>query len=120
MTDDNHLDFEIEVVAKDTSEADLDEMTRNLLGELKDETFADARLVSVGPAPEGSKGDSMATLAMAGLPIVLTGAVEVIKSWATRGQARTVKFKGRGIEFEGSAEELQKILAGLDKGKKKK
>ena len=120
MTDDNHLDFEIEVVAKDTSEADLDEMTRNLLGELKDETFADARLVSVGPAPKGSKGDAMAMLAVSAAPLVLQGAIEVIKSWAMRGQGRTVKFKGRGIDFEGPAEELEKLLAKLDKGKKKK
>jgi hypothetical protein len=37
-----------------------------------------------------------------------------------RGQGRTVKFKGKGIEFEGSPEELQKVFAKLEKGKKKK
>jgi len=31
-----------------------------------------------------------------------------------------VKFKGKGIEFEGSPEELQRLLATLEKGKKKK
>jgi len=31
-----------------------------------------------------------------------------------------VKFKGKGIEFEGSPEELQKLLASLEKGKTKK
>jgi hypothetical protein len=37
-----------------------------------------------------------------------------------RGQGRTVKFKGKGIDFEGSPEELKKLLATLDMGKKKK
>ncbi len=37
-----------------------------------------------------------------------------------RGQGRTVKFKGKGFEFEGSPEELQKLLKQLEKEKKKK
>jgi hypothetical protein len=31
-----------------------------------------------------------------------------------------VKFKAKGIEFEGSPEEFEKLLAALEKGKKKK
>ena len=120
MSTEDALEFEIEVLAENTTETDLDDMTRNLLGELKKETPVDAKMVSVGPAPEGSKGDSVAVLTMSALPMVLPGVVEIIKSWAMRGQARTVKFKGRGINFEGSADDLQKLLAGLDKGKKKK
>ncbi len=120
MTTEDSIEFEIVVVAKETSEEDLDKMTHNLLGELKRETIADPRFVSVGAAPEGSKGDAMVTLAVSALPAVLPGVIEIIKSWAMRGQGRTVKFKGRGIEFEGSPEELQKFLAALGKGKKKK
>jgi len=46
--------------------------------------------------------------------------VDLVQDWLTRGQGRTVKFKGMGIEFEGSPEELQKFLATYTKGKKKK
>ena len=37
-----------------------------------------------------------------------------------RGQGYIVKFKDKGFEFEGSPEESQKLLATLEKGKKKK
>jgi len=42
----------------------------------------------------------------------------LIQAWASRGQGRTVKFKGMGIEFEGSSEDLHKLLETLSKGKK--
>ena len=121
MTTEEPLEFEIEVLAENTSEEDLDKMTRNLLRELKENTkVAEPKLVSVGSAPAGSKGDALATLTMTALPIFLPSVVDIIKSWAMRGQGRTVKFKGRGIEFEGSPEELQKLLKSLEKEKKKK
>jgi hypothetical protein len=120
MSDEEPLEFEIEVIAKDTAEDDLSKMTYNLLKEIRDYTAAYPTMKSIGPAPAGSKGDSLAMLTMTALPLVLPGAIDIIKSWAMRGQGRTVKFKGKGIEFEGSPEELQKLLASLEKGKKKK
>jgi len=116
------LEFEIEILDSEASEEDLDRMTRNLLSELKGSDVESVNLVSVGTAPEGSKGDpiTIGTLAMTALPIVLPGVIDMIKAWATRGQGRTVKFKGKGIEFEGSPEELEKLLATLEKGRKKK
>ena len=97
-------------------------MTRNLLSDLQETDIESANLVSIGTAPEGSKGDplTIGTLAMSALPIVLPGVIDMIKDWANRGKGRTVKFKGKGIEFEGSPEELEKLLATLDKGRKKK
>ena len=122
MTTDDPIELEIEVLATDTTEEVLDKMTRNLLSELRRTDIESANLVSIGTAPEGSKGDpiTIGTLAITALPIVLPGVIDTIKAWASRGQGRTVKFKGKGIEFEGSPEELQKLLASLDKGKKKK
>jgi len=122
MATEDELEFEIEILDSDASEEDLDKMTRNLLSELKETDVESVNLVSVGAAPEGSKGDpiTIGTLAITALPIVLPSVIEVIKGWASRGQGRTVKFKGKGIEFEGSPEELQKLLASLEKGKKKK
>lgn len=114
------IELEIEVLASNTAKDDLDRMTRNLLKELKDETSAEAYMVSIGPAPKGSKGDVLATLTMSALPIVLPGVFDMIKAWAARGQGRTVKFKGKGIDFEGSPEDLQKLLKAIEKGKKRK
>lgn len=122
MTTEDALEFEIEVLDSNATEEDLDRITRNLLSELRDTNVESANLVSVGTAPEGSKGDPIAigTLAMSALPIVLPGVIDMIKDWANRGKGRTVKFKGKGIEFEGSPEELEKVLATLEKGRKKK
>ena len=122
MNTEDALEFEIEILDSEASEEDLDKMTRNLLSELKETDVESVNLVSVGTAPEGSKGDpiTIGTLAITALPIVLQSVIDIVKGWTSRGQGRTVKFKGRGIEFEGSPEELHKLLASLDKGKKKK
>ena len=110
------LEFEIEVIDTEASEEELDRMTRNLLSELRETNVESASLVSMGAAPEGSKGDpiTIGTLAMSAMPLVLPGVIEMIRGWTARGQGRTVKFKGKGIEFEGSAEDLEKLLARLD------
>lgn len=109
------LDFEIEVISQGATEEELDRMTRNLLFELRETDVESAELVSVGAAPEGSKGDpiTLGTLAMTVMPAVLPMVIEMVKDWTGRREGRTVKFKGKGIEFEGSPEELQKLLETL-------
>ena len=121
MTTEDPIKFEIEILAKDTTEEDLDKLTRNLLQELRGTDVESANLVSIGTAPEGSKGDplTIGTLAIEVLPAVLPGVIALVQAWVMRGQGRTVKFKGMGIEFEGSPEELKKLLDKLEKGKKK-
>ena len=116
------LEFEIEVIASHSTEEDLDRMTRNLLSELQETDVESAELVSIGSAPMGSKGDpiTIGTLAMTVMPAVLPGVIDMIKAWSGRKEGRTVKFKGKGIEFEGSPEDLEKLLARLAEGKKKK
>lgn len=71
MTIDNPIEFEIEVLATDATESDLDRMTWNLLSELKRTDVESVNLVSVGTAPEGSKGDpiTIGTIAMTALPV---------------------------------------------------
>lgn len=116
------LEFEIEIIAIDATEEELDGMTRNLLSELRKTDIESVELVSIESAPEGTKGDpiTIGTLAMTALPAVLPGVIDMIKGWTARREGRSVKFKGRGIEFEGSPEELEKILTTLDKRKRKK
>lgn len=125
MTTEEPIALEIEIIAEDTTEEDLDNMTRNLLMELRETHVESIDLISIGTAPEGSKGDpvTIGALAVEVLPAVLPSVIALIQAWVMRGQGRTVKFKGkvRGqtIDFEGSQEDLQKILAALEKGKKK-
>lgn len=122
MEDTKTAEFQIEVSASDATDEELDRITRQLLSELRELNVESAELTKGGPAPSGSKGDPIAlgSIALELMPAVLPSVIGLVQSWMTRGQGRTVKFKGKGIEFEGSPEELKKLLATLDKGKKKK
>lgn len=122
MANDNPIEFEIEILARDVTEEDLDKMARNLLSELREANVESANFVATGAAPEGSKGDAvtLGTLALTVLPATLPSVIGLIQAWAMRGQGRTVKFKGKGIEFEGSPEEFKKLLEKIEKSKKKK
>ena len=115
-------ELNIEISASDATEEDIDRMTRQLLSELREMDVESAELAKGGPAPTGAKGDPIAigTIALELLPALLPSVIGMVQAWAARGQGRTVKFKGRGFEFEGSPEEFEKLLATLEKGKKKK
>jgi hypothetical protein len=122
MSTDEMLKFELEILVNDSTEEELDTLTRGLLSELQETNVEKVSLVSVGKAPEGSKGDlvTLGQLALEVLPTAVPSVIALIQAWIMRGQGRTVKFKGKGIEFEGSPEELKKLLASLEKGGKKK
>ena len=121
MGDSELTKLKIEVSAEDVTDEEVDRMTRQLLSELRDLDVESAELTRGGPAPAGTKGDpiSIGSIALELLPSVLPSVFGLIQAWASRGQGRTVKFKGEGIEFEGSLEDLQKLLDTLEKGKKK-
>lgn len=112
------IQLNIEVSASDATEDEIDRMARHLLHELKELDVESAQLAKGGPAPIGSKGDAiiMGAIILEVLPAVLPSVLGLLQSWVARGQRRTVKFKGMGIEFEGSREEFQKILEMLSKG----
>jgi hypothetical protein len=120
-------ELNIEIVASDASEDDLDRMTRQLLSELRDMEVESAELTKGGPAPHGTKSVDpvmMGNIAVAVLPSILPKVVEFVQSWALRGHGRAVKFKGKVggqvIEFEGTAEDLQQLIAILSTPGKKK
>lgn len=122
MTESDQVEFNIEVSAHDTSAEDIDWMTRQLLSELRELDIESVELTKGAIAPAGTKGDpfTIGSIAIQVLPAVLPSIIGLVQAWASRGQGRIVKFKGKGIEFEGSPEEFQKLLTTLDKGKKKK
>ncbi|HET9906628.1 MAG TPA: toll/interleukin-1 receptor domain-containing protein [Anaerolineales bacterium] len=114
------IQFSIEVSDMNAAVEDIDEMTRQLLSELREMNVESAELTKGGPAPRGSKGDfvTLGSIAVSVLPAVLPNLISLVRDWAGRGHGRTVKFKGMGIEFEGSPEEFQKLMASLDAGGK--
>ena len=116
MESSDPIQFSIEVSESNAAVEDIDQMTRQLLSELREMDVESAELTKGGIAPKGSKGDLMTigSIAVAVLPAFLPNVVSLVQDWVERGQGRTVKFKGMGIEFEGSPEELQKLLASLE------
>lgn len=122
MAETDKAEFEIQVSVADATEDELDRLTRQLLKEVRETDVESAELAKGGPAPAGSKGDpiTMGAIAIEVLPAVLPSVIALVQAWVMRGQGRTVKFKGKGIEFEGSPEELQRLLTALEKGQKKK
>src|SRR5215216_528541 len=120
MDDPDLTELNIEISASDATEDDIDRMTRQLLSELRETNVESAELAKGGDAPHGTKsGDpvAMGSIVLTVLPTILPTIVGMVQTWATRGQGRTVKFKGKVgremIEFEGSAEDLQRLLETL-------
>jgi hypothetical protein len=114
-------ELNIEITASNATEEDLDRMTRQLLSELRETDVESVVLAKGGDAPQGTKsGDAitMGSIVVSALPAVLPAIVGLVQAWAARGQGRTVKFKGKiggaEVEFEGSPQELQKLLASLE------
>ena len=122
MEETNKAEFQIEVSATDATDEELDHITRQLLSELRELDIELVELTKGEPAPEGSKGDpiTIGAIALVAVPAILPKVADLVQAWVMRGHGRIVKFKGKGIEFEGSPEELHKLLASLEKGKKKK
>lgn len=120
------IQLNLEVSASDASVDDIDQMTRQLVTELRGMDVESVELAKGGRAPDGTKSVDPVTIGsivIAVLPTALPKVVDAIQAWTSRGSTRTVKFKGKvagqAIEFEGSAEDLHKLLEKLERGKKK-
>lgn len=122
MDESEQVEFKIEINAPESTNEQLDRMTRQLLTELRELHAGTVSLSQDASVPEGTKSAeavTLGTIAIAVLPSLLPKIVEAVQAWVLRGNNRTVKFKGkigrRMIEFEGTAEEFQKLLNSLPK-----
>ena len=114
------LHLTVQIALDEPDNEVLDSLARQLMDELSDQPVESVDLVRSGTAPAGTKAADAITLgalAVSVLPGVLPKLIEFCQAWALRGQGRTVKFKGKiggqDLEFEGQAEDLQRILAML-------
>jgi len=115
------LQLDLTVSIPDSTDEELDDVTRRLATELRDLDVESVKLLTTGEAPEGTKGlDSVAigAIAISVLPSMLSTLFEHLLSWSLQGRGRTIKFKGwvanQQIEFEGSFDEMQKLVAFLE------
>lgn len=122
MNENDKVELKLEILSSDATDEELDRATRQLLSELIELNVESAELAKGNPAPDGSKGDpiTIGSIALEVLPVAIPSVIAFVQAWVLRKQGRSVKFKGKGIEFEGSPEELQKLLATLDKRNERK
>lgn len=125
MSDEVAIEFNIQIFINDATADQLDMSTRNILRELRELNIESANLVKTDSIPVGAKsGDVIlaGTIAVATLPTLLPKIVDLIQAWVMRDQNRAVKFKGRinnqAVEFEGSSQDLQKLISTFSKAKK--
>lgn len=121
------FELNVQISADNATPEDIDRMTRQLLSELREMDVEFADLAKAGSAPDGTKAldpVTIGSIAISVLPNMLPKIIDGIQAWALRGSNRTVKFKGRiagqPVEFEGSGEDLQTLLAALQKRGRKK
>jgi hypothetical protein len=121
MSESDLVQMDLTISISDRTEEELDDITRRLVMELRDLDVESVNLSTNGEAPEGTKGlDSVAigAIAISVLPSMFSTLFEHLLSWSLQGRGRTIKFKGwvanQQIEFEGSFDEMQKLVVFLE------
>lgn len=118
--------FELKIShGRDASADQVDDLTRQLFGELGELGVESVTYPTGEPSPEGVKSAEAITigaLAVAVLPGFLPKLVEYLQSWTMRGENRRVRIKSqigdRSIEIEYSpaamsTEELNRLVDSL-------
>ena|GEM_PF-2397196 len=95
MADETPVELLVQVGANGADVEEVDRLTRDLLGELRELPLESANLVSDGQPDHGSKAGSVEAigLLMAGvIPTFLPNLVKFLQSWLKRGDGKTIKI----------------------------
>lgn len=124
MLNSDALDLEVNIsLSSDQTNEGLDDLTRSLYIELQDFNLEKLELKQGITLPKGAKSGAdpitIGAIAITVLPSLLPKVIEFIQAWSMRGDKKIVKFKGKisgqVIEFEGSREDLEKIISQIKK-----
>ncbi|HSS52268.1 MAG TPA: hypothetical protein VLX28_25275 [Thermoanaerobaculia bacterium] len=125
MADETPVELLVEVGASGADAEEVDRLTRELLGELRELPLESANLVSDAQPGQGAKSASVPVIGMlmAGvLPTFLPNLVTFLQSWLKRGDGKTIKIKAangkKSFEVEVpvgelSHKELRELLQSL-------
>ena len=126
MVNENPTQILLQVKTEDGDPDEVDQLTRQLLMELRDEDVESAELVREASQTKGAKSVEAITLGaivMAVLPKAVPKIIELLQAWIERGTGRRVSFKGEiggeNIEFEGDSKDFKVFLESLEKSKDK-
>lgn len=122
MKEDQPTQLLVQVATEDGDPDEIDQLTRQLLMELREENVESAELVREGSVPSGAKSVEAITLGailMAVLPKAVPKVIELLQAWIERGTGRKVIFKGKiggeTIEFEGDSKNFKAFMESLGK-----
>lgn len=126
MPNNEPFEFEVTITSLMESSENLDDLTRSLYIELQDFNLEKIELKKGSVLPKGAKSVTdpitIGAITIAVLPTLLPKVIEFIQDWSMRGEKKSIKFKGKIagdiIEFEGSPEELQKMISRIQRLKK--
>lgn len=126
MKDEHPTELLLQVKTEDGDPDEIDQLTRQLLMELRDEDVESAELLREGTGPRGAKSAEVITIGaivMAVLPKAVPKIIELLQAWIERGTGRRVSFKGQiggeNIEFEGDSKDFKTFLEALEKSSDK-
>lgn len=121
MNDERATKLLLQVKTEDGDPDEIDQLTRQLLMEIRDEDVESADLVREDSIPEGAKSMEAVTLGaivMAVLPKAIPKLIELVQAWIERGTGRRVVFKGQvngeDVEFEGDSKDFKLFLESLN------
>ncbi|MDR8393016.1 hypothetical protein NC796_17805 [Aliifodinibius sp. S!AR15-10] len=125
MQKENPAKILLQVKTEDGDPDEVDQLTRQLLMELRDEDVESAELVREASQTKGAKSVEAITLGaivMAVLPKAVPKIIELLQAWIERGTGRRVSFKGNiggeNVEFEGDSKDFKVFLESLENSKK--
>lgn len=114
--------IQLQVKTEDGDPDEVDQLTRQLLLELRDEDVESAELLRESSHTPGAKSVEAVTLGaiiMAVLPKAVPKVIELLQSWIERGVGRRViikgEIRGRNIEFEGDSKDFKALLESLER-----
>lgn len=112
----------LQVKTEDGYPDEIDQLTRQLLQELREEDVESAELARKKELPAGAKSAEVITLGaiiMAVLPKAIPKIIDLLQAWMERGTGRRVTFKGKvggeDIEFEGDSKDFKRFMESLEK-----
>ncbi|MEJ2304193.1 MAG: hypothetical protein P8Y14_21905 [Anaerolineales bacterium] len=121
MSDLEPITLNFQVKVEDADEEELDQVTRRLLIELRDQEVESVELERSGVLPEGAKGEPVliGSILVKVAPVLVPPLLAAITSWIDRSKGRSVKVKleleGKIVEFEGTSGDLKELLQVLAK-----
>ena len=93
----------LKIEAADFDDEQVDQLSRQLLDELREADIDSVKLIADRGAPEGTKSGGLETvgmIAVQALPAAIPGLIGLLRAWCQRGQGRNIKVTARSGNSE--------------------